>query len=89
MKSRDKDYDVKKMQETLDTYYHRYSKALAVRKDLEKVIHENEDALVQVRNIESSDLNLDDLFECEYIKIRFGRLPLDKTAILSKSPVCV
>ena len=77
MKSRDKDYDVKKMQETLDTYYHRYSKALAVRKDLEKVIHENEDALVQVRNIESSDLNLDDLFECEYIKIRFGRLPLD------------
>ena len=33
--------------------------------------------LVQVRNIESIDLNLDDLFECRYIKIRFGRLPLD------------
>lgn len=72
-----KDYDLDGVRRYIDGIYDRYQNAAMIRKDLETVIQENRDALVQVKNIESIDLNLDDLFECEYIKVRFGRLPLD------------
>lgn len=74
---RDRDYDLDRIKTYIDKIYDRYEKGSQVRKELETVIQENKDALTQVRNIESIDLNLDDLFECKYIKIRFGRLPLD------------
>lgn len=77
VRMRNKEYDLVRMQRYMDEVYQRYGEAAAIRDDLEKVIQENKDALVQVKNIESIDLNLDDLFECRYIKIRFGRLPLD------------
>lgn len=72
-----RDYDLDQMNSYIDQIYKRYQDGAVVKKELEKVIQENKDALIQVRNIESIDLNLDDLFECKYIKIRFGRLPLD------------
>lgn len=71
------EYDLEGMKAYMDQIHERFHQGAEVRKDLETVIQENKDALTQVRNIESIDLNLDDLFECEYIKIRFGRLPLD------------
>lgn len=71
------EYDLNGMKAYMDNIHEQYLQGAEVRKDLETVIQENKDALTQVRNIESIDLNLDDLFECEYIKIRFGRLPLD------------
>lgn len=74
---RSRDYDLEEMNAYLNTYHKKFLDAAIVQKDLETVIQENKDALIQVRNIESIDLNLDDLFECKYIKIRFGRLPLD------------
>lgn len=72
-----KEFDLEAMKAYTDEIYERYGNADAIRKELENVIQENKDALIQVRNIESIDLNLDDLFECKYIKIRFGRLPID------------
>lgn len=74
---RSRDYDLDEMKAYIDDIHKRYLDGAIVQKDLETVIQENKDALIQVRNIESIDLNLDDLFECKYIKIRFGRLPLD------------
>lgn len=74
---RSRDYDLNEMKAYIDDIHKRYLDGAIVKKDLETVIQENKDALIQVRNIESIDLNLDDLFECKYIKIRFGRLPLD------------
>ena len=74
---RSRDYDLNEMKAYVDDIHKRYLDGAIVKKDLETVIQENKDALIQVRNIESIDLNLDDLFECKYIKIRFGRLPLD------------
>jgi V/A-type H+/Na+-transporting ATPase subunit I len=46
-------------------------------KALEKDILKYEDALVHVKNIQSLEIPLDDLFDCSYIYIRFGRLPND------------
>ncbi len=74
---REKDYDLQGMKDYIESVYARFSDAKRIKTDLETVIQENRDALVTVKNIESIDLNLDDLFECKYIKIRFGRLPLD------------
>ena len=74
---RDKNYDLGGMKNYMENVYQRFQDANRVRKDLQTVIQENKDALVTVKNIESIDLNLDDLFDCKYIKFRFGRLPLD------------
>ena len=74
---RSPDYDLDEIKAYINDIHKRYLDGAIVQKDLETVIQENKDALIQVRNIESIDLNLDDLFECKYIKIRFGRLPLD------------
>lgn len=79
---RDKDYDLGGMKNYMENVYQRFQDANRVRKDLQTVIQENKDALVTVKNIESIDLNLDDLFDCKYIKFRFGRLPLDSVAKL-------
>lgn len=46
-------------------------------KELQDFIRKYNDALIQVHNIESLDIPLDDLFACEFISIRFGRLPND------------
>ena len=74
---RDKDYNLGGMKNYMENVYQRFQDANRVRKDLQTVIQENKDALVTVKNIESINLNLDDLFDCKYIKFRFGRLPLD------------
>ncbi len=74
---REKNYDLDKMKAYIEEVYQRYLDAKNVEIDLEKVIQENKDALVTIKNIESIDLNLDDLFDCKYVKFRFGRLPLD------------
>ncbi len=46
-------------------------------KKLEDHIREYNDALIQVKNIDSLDIPLEDLFACEFVSIRFGRLPND------------
>lgn len=74
---REKEYDLSGMKEYMESVYQRFLDANNVRKELKKVIEENKDALVTIKNIERIDLNLDDLYDCKYIKFRFGRLPLD------------
>ena len=46
-------------------------------KKLEENIQVYEDTLTQVRHLDSLDIPLDDLFACEFITFRFGRLPKD------------
>ncbi|WP_075876694.1 V-type ATP synthase subunit I [Merdibacter massiliensis] len=79
---REKEYDLNGMKKYMNEIFHRFSDAKRIADDLKTVIQENKDALVTVKNIESIDLNLDDLFACKYVKFRFGRLPLDSVAKL-------
>lgn len=74
---REKEYNLAQMNDYVESIYARFENGINIKNDLEKVIQENKDALIQLKNIESIDVNLDDLFACKYIKIRFGRLPLD------------
>ncbi|MDD4212355.1 MAG: V-type ATPase 116kDa subunit family protein [Bacilli bacterium] len=46
-------------------------------KDTEDKIRKYEDALGQVRNIESLKISLDSLFSCQYTVARVGRIPTD------------
>lgn len=40
-------------------------------------IQKYQDALVQIHNIESLDISFDDIFRCEYIAVRVGKIPTD------------
>jgi len=44
---------------------------------LEENIQKYKDALIQIKNIHSLDIALDDLFSCNFVFFRFGRIPND------------
>ena len=48
-----------------------------VNKELEALVQENEDALKILDHIMTSDFSFDDLFSCEYVKVRIGRMPIN------------
>lgn len=63
--------------------YEKVKEANTFLREIQEVIQENEDALVLMNNIHSMDLSFDELFECNYVKFRFGRLPLDSVKKLT------
>ncbi len=74
---RDYNYDFNEMYDYMAQIKESLSIEVNRIKELEDHIRKYQDALIQVRNIQSLDLPLDDLFACEFISIRFGRLPID------------
>lgn len=51
-------------------------------RELKVVQQEDEEAIATLDHISISDFDFDDLSSCRYIKIRFGRLPLDSKKLL-------
>ena len=49
----------------------------AVRVQLEAMIVENQEAIIQLQHVADIDVDFDDLFSCEYLKIRFGKIPVN------------
>lgn len=74
---RDYNYDFSEMYDYMSQIKESLSEEVNRIKELEDHIRKYKDALIQVRHIESLDIPLDDLFACEFISIRFGRLPND------------
>lgn len=74
---RDYNYDFNEMYDYMAQIKESLSTEVNNIKELEEHIRKYKDALIQVRNIESLDIALDDLFACEFVSIRFGRLPID------------
>lgn len=48
-----------------------------VKKQLDVVIEENNDAMVQLNHVADMDVDFDELFSCKYLQVRLGRLPLN------------
>jgi len=69
--------DIDEMRTFVDDRKARYDELCSHLKEIEQLVAEDEDALCQVKNIESLDVSLDDLFSCETIVSRVGSLPLD------------
>lgn len=53
------------------------------KNDLAERIARNEQALIQLSHIEGLSIPFDEIFSCQHIKIRFGRLPVDSYNKLS------
>lgn len=75
-------WDIDKISGYIEETQGRYNKLSEQTKEIEQLVREDEDALIQVKNIESLNVSLDDLFSCKYIVARVGRLPLDSQAKL-------
>ncbi len=52
-------------------------KLLAKKRGSEQLIDSHKKALARLRHLTNLEVNFDSLFSCKYIKLRFGRLPLD------------
>ncbi|MGE0003458.1 MAG: V-type ATP synthase subunit I, partial [Candidatus Izemoplasmatales bacterium] len=79
-----KDTTIDEVQETLESMrsfvsgVHSKLVTMTVQKKNElELVHKYQDALIQIQNIESLDISLDDVFSCDYISSRVGRLPTD------------
>lgn len=50
---------------------------LKKKSELLSDIHEREHAIIQIKHLEGLATSFDDIFSCEYVSVRFGRLPYD------------
>ncbi|MDD3122865.1 MAG: V-type ATPase 116kDa subunit family protein [Candidatus Izemoplasmatales bacterium] len=71
------DYSLDKMNDYVSTTHQKLKSLVNQKKDTLELIRKYEDALIQVKNIESLDISLDDVFSCDYVYARVGRLPTD------------
>ena len=54
------------------------------REEIVKVIEEDQLALEQLMKVQGLDINFDHLFQCEYLKLRIGKMPKENLEILDK-----
>ena len=71
------DYSLDNMREYIHTTHESIQQLITHKKDTEGLIKKYRDALTQVNHIDNLNISLDDLFTCEYISARVGRMPLD------------
>ncbi|HRX92371.1 MAG TPA: hypothetical protein P5042_06155, partial [Candidatus Izemoplasmatales bacterium] len=69
------EYSPENMKTYISTTHQKLKDFVEKKKELQDQLEKHENALVQIRNIESMDISLDDLFSCRYIYARVGRLP--------------
>lgn len=74
-----KDYDISfnEIYDYLQELKEKLNNEVKRIEEQENNIRQYVDALTQVKHLQSLDIPLDDLFACEYITFRFGRLPKD------------
>lgn len=86
---RDCHYDLHEMKDYMTQIKESLENEIGQIKNLESDIVKYKDAIVQVQNLESLDIPLEDLFHLEFISFRFGRLPndsLDKLKFFQSRP---
>ncbi len=74
---RDQNYSFKDMYSRMSEIKTKLNTEQSRIKKIEDHIQKYKDALIQVQNIQSLDIPLEDLFACKFISLRFGRLPND------------
>lgn len=73
----DIDDSYEKVKEYVHSTHETFHELMSHRQETENLIKKYQDALFQVNNIIDLDISLDDIFACEYINVRFGKLPAD------------
>lgn len=75
VKTESNQLNVVKAKEFLDDLFLDIDRINAVKEQLLAMIKENDDAVVQLRHVAGLDVNFDDLFSCQYLQVRFGKIP--------------
>ena len=73
----DAQLNVFRAKEFLDDLFLDIDRIDAVKKELTKMIEENDEAIITLNHVEGSNIDFDQLFGTQYLKIRFGKLPLN------------
>ncbi|MFZ2539920.1 MAG: V-type ATPase 116kDa subunit family protein [Oscillospiraceae bacterium] len=47
------------------------------KREIKESISQHEQAIIQIKHLAGLNVSFDDIFACEYVKVRFGRLPFD------------
>ncbi|MDY0139668.1 MAG: V-type ATPase 116kDa subunit family protein [Candidatus Izemoplasmatales bacterium] len=71
------DYSLESMRDYIHSIHEDIKKLSNHKQDNLDLIKKYQDALTQVNNIENLNISLDDLFSCDYLNVRVGRLPID------------
>jgi len=71
------DHTLENMGTYIKTAHQKLVGLLEQKKVTLELVRKYQDALIQVKNIESLDISLDDVFSCDYVVSRVGRLPTD------------
>ncbi len=74
---KERNVDLDAIRTYMDGITSRWNQIREARGEIETAIQETQNALIQVENIEDMDISLQELFACQYVNVRFGRLPLD------------
>ncbi|MBN2299894.1 MAG: hypothetical protein JXC31_01775 [Acholeplasmataceae bacterium] len=75
IEQRDENYQFDDIHDYLNEFKEHLESESNHVKELRNHIQKYMDAMIQVENIMNLEIPLDDLFACDYINIRFGRLP--------------
>src|SRR6056297_1643556 len=71
------DYSLDNMREYIHSTHDHTQRLYNQKKDAQALIKKYSDALDQIKDLENLDISLDDLFACDYINSRVGRIPVD------------
>ncbi|MDD3026951.1 MAG: V-type ATPase 116kDa subunit family protein [Erysipelotrichaceae bacterium] len=66
----------------VENFINEVDKYGAVIEKLERLVKENGEAVIHIRNVVEMDVNFDELFTTKYLQIRFGKLPTKNLAKL-------
>ncbi len=82
-------YSLDEMRDYVFLAHEKLNKLTSFKKETVILIKKYKDARKQITNIENLDISFDDLFSCEYVNARFGKMPLDsveKLKLYEKKP---
>lgn len=74
--------NVLRVKEYLDDLLLDVERIDAVKVQLDRMIVENQEAIIQLNHVADIDVDFDDLFSCKYLQVRFGKLPVNNVSKL-------
>lgn len=64
------------MKNYLDKFLLEIEQIAAVKRQLDIIVLENQEAIIQLQHVADINVNFDELFTCKYLQVRFGKLLL-------------
>lgn len=74
--------NVLRVKEYLDDLLLDVERIDAVKVQLDRMIIENQEAIIQLQHVADIDVDFDDLFSCKYLQVRFGKIPVNNVSKL-------